>query len=83
MFQDRREWAGGRGTRIVWSKDSRFFVVRVFTGNGDLVFTYDAESRRWIQEPLVKAVLPNEPDLVNLIAMRDQRGDPPVWIAFS
>jgi hypothetical protein len=74
VLKDNEERTGVREARIEWSKDSRFFVVRVFCGSGDLIFPYDTSSHRWIQLSLVKAALANEHDLIRLIEIPDGWG---------
>jgi len=71
VLRDEEE-RGINETRIAWSKDSRFFVVRVFCGGDDLIYAYDTSVPRWVQLPVVKTVLADEPDLLGLINLPEE-----------
>jgi hypothetical protein len=66
-----------REARVLWSTDSKIFIVRVFSGGEDLIFAYDTRARHQIQLPLLLAELKDQQDLLELIRMPEDLGGPP------
>src|SRR4051794_11859192 len=57
-----------KGIRIHWTYDSRFFLARVFDGAGqDLLFAYDTQLGRQIEESRMAEELKNDPSMLDLL----------------